>query len=237
MGTCWCATKLKWLVFGLGLSRSGFKERIMTQLQITCFGLLKLFLWRFVCLQLASPLASAEDFCAVTLHVAGVDGVPVTSTWIALEDANGKTIRKEMTEGPIIKICDFGFGAHTLRVGTNKCLPVAISNLQLVIGLPLKLEVILNNCGYREQFRTGCFLYLRVADTDGHPIPVVGFSPKLDINRPARTDSYGRFQTLFGGDDALTLTKEGFAPATVKVSCRDREQVDKEIVMRRAKVQ
>ena len=129
-----------------------------------------------------------------------------------------------------MRICDFGFGPHELRVGTNECLPVTISNLKLVFGSPLSLNVILNGCGYREQMRNACLGYFRVADERGKPVVGAEFSPRLNI-RDARVDSYGRYQTLFTGSHDLTFAAPGFEPATVHLQCKETE-VDQTVLMR-----
>jgi len=99
-----------------------------------------------------------------------------------------------MMSGPELKICDIGFGPHTLRVGTNECLPVAISNVRAVFGAPLILNVVLNGCGYREQMRSGCLTYFRTVDDHHDPVPGVRFSPPLGTDLPDFTDGFGRWQ-------------------------------------------
>jgi len=178
--------------------------------------------------------ARADDFCALTLRVTGPMGEPSRSTWIELDDASGRVVWRDAMQGPDLKICDFGFGPHTLRVGTNECLPVAISNLRVVFGFPLSLHVILDGCGYREQMRKGCLVYLRTVGTDGQPLPGVNFSPPIVRGDPQRTDGFGRWQSLFGGEHDLTFSKPGFAPVAVHVRCNDNEEVDQEIVMPKA---
>jgi len=135
----------------------------------------------------------------------------------------------------ILKLCDFGFGAHSLTVGTNECLPVTISNLRVVLGSPTNLKVILNACGYGEHFlRTGCPLYLRAVDAEGKPMPDVDLSSRILTNERARTDSYGRYQTLFGGTTDVMFSKPGFQTETVHLQCHDTEDIEKELVLKKA---
>ena len=142
-----------------------------------------------------------------------------------------------MMIGPTLKICDFGFGPHTLRVGTNECLPTTVSNLRIVFGRPIHLHATINSCGYQEEMGTACRLYLRVVDTDGKPVPDVDFSPGMATDKTSRTDSYRRYQTLIGGRCDLTFTEEGFEPATARVVCPDVkasmliEEIDQQVVM------
>jgi hypothetical protein len=182
----------------------------------------------------SSAAAPAEDFCAVTLSVLGPDHAPVTSTWIELDDPSGNVVRRQMMMGPTLKISDFGFGPHTLRVGTNECLPVAISNLRLVVGSPVKLDVVLSACAYREKMRSACLLYFRVVDEEGHAIPDVDFAPRIGMNQLPKTDSYGRYQTLFGGALDITFSKQGFAPETLSLRCSGTEEIDKRVTMKQA---
>ena len=182
---------------------------------------------------LIPPPVHAEEFCAVTLNVFGPHGEPNSSTWIELDDTTGNAVRRELMTGPTLYLCDFGFGPHTLRVGTNECLPVAISNLRAVFGSPITLNVTLNACGYNEKVRSGCLLYVRVVDDEGHPIPDVEFSPPGRANEAPKTDSYGRYQVLFSGMKHVTLSKHGFAPEAVSVLCQAKEEIDRQVVMKK----
>jgi hypothetical protein len=191
------------------------------------------WLFGILCLwHLAHGIGRADEFCAITLKVIDYDGRPITSTWIELVDPNGAIVRREMIHGPKVKICDFGFGPHELRVGTNECLPVTISNLRLVVGFPLELSVILNGCGYRDQMRNSCLLFFRVSAEDGTPIEHATFSPAIVVG-PAIVDSYGRYQALFKGHHNLTFSSPGFEDAPVQVECKDNEEVDVAVTMRR----
>src|SRR6266446_4740147 len=98
-----------------------------------------LFLW----LAVMPRALMGQEFCALTLSVADSHGAPFTSTWIELVDANGKVVLRKMMERPIEKICDFGFGEYSVRVGVNDCFPVTLSNIRLQLGAPLFLSVIL----------------------------------------------------------------------------------------------
>jgi hypothetical protein len=185
-------------------------------------------------LQPRAPQVVAKDFCAVTLHVTGARGEPITSTWIELVNPTGRVVRREMTNGSEHKICDFGFGPHTLRVGTNECLPVAISDLRVVFGHPLTLNVILYGSGYCERMRSGCFIYFRTVDENHDPLPAVSLSPTLDIHGPSETDAFGRYQSLFHGSYDVSFTKRGFTPAKAHIQCKSDEEIDVEVLMRKA---
>jgi hypothetical protein len=179
----------------------------------------------------ASRETLAADFCAVHVRVVNPNGYPINNTWIELKDPSGRVVRREHV-GPEFEICDFGFGPHTLTVGTNECLPMSISNLRVVIGRPLSLKVMMNDCGYRHDMRSACFVYFRTVGVDGRPIGGVEFSHRAREEPPA-TDSFGRRQTLLSGRRDVTFTKIGYAPTTVRVECKEHEQLDIEVVMKR----
>jgi hypothetical protein len=176
----------------------------------------------------------AEAFCALTLHVEEAPGDPFTSTWVELVNSSGRTVLRQMMRGPELKICDFGFGPHTLRVGTNECFPVAISGLKVVLDAPIELHVILNPCVYREVMHTGCSIYFRSVDDDHAALPDVQFSPAINLGRPSTTDAFGRWQGLFRRAYDLTFTKPGFQPSRIHIQCHDGEDVEQEVVLKRA---
>jgi hypothetical protein len=187
-------------------------------------------------LMLCQPTARAEDFCALTVDVMDRNLEPVTGTWVELLDSRGNVELRTRTESPTLRICDFGFGPHTLRVGTNNCLPVEVSNLQLVLGSPLHLKVITNPCAYRDEVRSTCLLYIRAVDGANTPVAGAEISPVgRSADPPPKTDSYGRFQTLSRGDKEIVLTKEGYEPGRARVQCKDSEQLDVKIVMEKSK--
>ncbi len=194
--------------------------------------LLTLILFSWVLTEGSTARAQAEEFCALTLNVVESGGLPIRRTWVELVDKFGNVELREETVGPSLKICDFDFGPHTLRIGTNECLPVAVSNLRLVIGSPLHLNVILNPCGYRERMGNACLLYVRVADRTGRPVPntQISIAPIPAISH--RTDSFGRYQALFQGSRDVVLTKDGFNPAVEHVQCKENEELDVKVIMK-----
>jgi hypothetical protein len=186
---------------------------------------------------LVAPFARASEFCALTLDIRSSEGAPITSTWIELVDPAGKVeIRREI-EGSVARICDFDFGPHVLRVGTNECLPVSISNLRVITGSPLHLSVVLNTCAYRDVMRNGCLLYIRAVDEAGQPVPEPEISFGTGPPALSKADSYGRLQTLFRGSEELVVIKDGFNPTRIRASCRNTEEIDIKAVMHKSKVQ
>lgn len=178
---------------------------------------------------LFAPRLFAAEFCAVTANVTDSNGKPASIVSFQLEDPAGKVVKSGINFGPQIEICDFGFGPHTLRVGTNECLPVTISDLRLVLGSPLRLRVILNACSHQWP-RNACLLYLRVSDDGGNPVSGVRV---VRNSRPEEiTDGYGRYQSLSRTTD-LMLAKEGFQDEKVHVDCRDDEEIDLPVTLKR----
>jgi hypothetical protein len=183
------------------------------------------------CIACSCVCAEAAETCAVTARIESKDGRPNNMTWIELVDGSGKVVLNQLVDGPVLRICDFGFGPHTLRVGTNECLPISVENLRVDLNNPLDLRVTVSPCGYRSM-RTGCLAYFRLVDTEGAPIPEVRLS-SANYVKEQRTDSYGRWQGLFGGVHEFTFVKPGFKPSTVGVKCEHQEEVDKEVVLTR----
>jgi hypothetical protein len=75
-------------------------------------------------------------------------------------------------------------------------------------------------------------LYARVSNADGESIPGANFSPEV-VMRPQVTDSFGRWQGLFGGAHDLTFTKPGFEPTKAHIQCKMDEEVDLPVVMQK----
>ena len=183
----------------------------------------------------SSHAMMAENFCALTLDVVTWEGKPSTVSWVELLDSSGRRVLTKEILGPTVRICDFGFGRHTLRVGTKDCLPVSIENLQVVFGKPLHLKVIRNHCGYQHSVRNACLLYLRAVDNDGRPVEGAELSLWHPPGAPHKTDSYGRFQILYPGNQDIVVTKEGFEAAKVRAECKETEELDIKVVMEKAK--
>jgi hypothetical protein len=187
------------------------------------------------CLLLGVSCARAEDFCALTVNLTSFTGLPPASTWVELVDQSGEVEQREEMRGATFRICDFGFGSHTLRVGTNECLPVSISNLRVVLGRPLHLNVMLNACGYQDTLRSTCLLYLRAVDSRGAPVPDAEILFHPSTGAPARTDSFGRFQSLVRGSREIILNKSGFEAGRANAQCKETEEIDIKVVMGTAK--
>jgi len=187
--------------------------------------------WLFV----GPSVARGEEFCALTVKLTSAASFPPASTRVELVDQSGKVELREETPGSTFKICDFGFGPHTLRIGTNECLPVSVSNLRVIFGAPIHLDVFMNLCGYQDTMRNACLLYLRAVDREGKPVPAADVSMEPPPAVSLKTDSFGRFQGLFRGSREIALAKEGFEATSAKAQCKNSEEIDVTIFMDKIK--
>src|SRR5450755_3161993 len=89
--------------------------------------------------------AASPEFCALSVKISNSDGRPINSTTVELFDSSGH-VESRRTVGAEFQICDFSFGPHTLRLGTNECFPLSVSNLEVRLGKPIALDVRLPKC-------------------------------------------------------------------------------------------
>jgi hypothetical protein len=167
--------------------------------------------------------AAAPEFCALSVKVSDWEGRPINFTWMELADSSGRVERRESV-GSEFRICDFGFGPHTLRIGTNECFPVAVSNLEVRLGSPIVLDVRMPKCAYGHPMYGSssggvvCRSYFRTTTADGAALPEVEVLRK-DGGGGGLTDSYGRWQGILAGTRDITFSRPGYAPKTVRVRC------------------
>jgi hypothetical protein len=179
--------------------------------------------------------SSATDFCALTVDFMDHQGRPARLTPVQLMDPSGKVVFDKQVEGPSMRICDFGFGAHQLLVGYSFCYPVRISGLRLVLGNPIHLTVRLNKCPPDTWYGKVCRTYLRVRDQAGAHVQGVRVLWGTH-ERPGVTDGFGRVESylLEGTFTQATLSKEGYLPETVSLACPESGEIEKEVVLQRA---
>jgi hypothetical protein len=179
----------------------------------------------------STSIHAAEGFCALTVNVTDSEGKSSTRTWVQLIDAGGKVVLNQMLVGPTLRMCDFGFGPHSLKIGTNECFPLTISNIRLHFGEPIRLGVQMNRCQGGGE-RTACLLYFRVKDPDNRPL--FGVHVASDGHEwPSVSDEYGRIQAYFGpGETHITVKQDGYQTESFNVRCQDVEEHDREIVLR-----
>ena len=64
---------------------------------------------------------AAEQTCLLTVYVEDDMHRPAIKTWVELRDEESRVVRKEQISGQPLRICDFGFGKHTLIIEGNSC--------------------------------------------------------------------------------------------------------------------
>lgn len=179
-----------------------------------------------------SGAAFAEDFCALSVEVQFHDGSPARLTPVRLVDPSGKVVFDEQAEKSTFRICDFGFGPHSLVVGYGFCYPTTVSGLELHLGRPIHLMVRLNECPPHVS-RGSCSVYLRARSPSGSALENVSVSWGTG-GPPGATDAYGRVGTSLVGPATTTaiLTKEGYIPESIALHCTKSEGIEREIVLK-----
>ena len=170
-----------------------------------------------------------DDFCALTVHIVSSTYQPISSTWIELADPQGSVVLRRVVDGSVVTICDFGFGKHTLTIGTNECYPVAFPNLEVKPGKTIALEAILPACTHADGVSNGCPLYIRIVDESGKGVRDVAAKGQTLVY--PSTDSYGRLFSglLIGRSDQITFSKTGLSPSTVEIRCERGERIQRVI--------
>lgn len=184
------------------------------------------------CPRIGAEEPTIDKDCALVFRIPTPDGQPGGPVLAELLDASGKVVKKIWTEGGIGRVCDFDFGVYSLRVGPGWCVPTVLTNLRVMPGYPLALTVFPNDCGSRPDHGSGCSVYARIANEEGTPIGGAEVSAGK-WNRKA--DKYGR--VLFGmGRSAtarLRFSAEGFQPVDLTLSCKDLENIERKVVLKR----
>lgn len=190
------------------------------------------FLCAAVMISFTLQVGRAQDACLLTADIILDDGRPIVSTHIELTDPSGKIVLQRQTSSRL-EICDFGFGPHTLRVGTNERYPVTISSLIANPSYPIRLKIILNSGPQASSGSNFCEVYFRVFDEDGSP---VANASVIAGNRAGSTDIYGRIISGVSRRRPVTYSvkKSGFVETTLDVECEDSEQIRRTVVLRRA---
>ena len=170
--------------------------------------------------------------CALTAYVQDAKGAPVSRTWVELFDQRSTVVFSGLVDSNPVRICDFGFGTHTLRVGRHGCFPVTVSNLQFMFAKPIVLRIVLNACVIGDMW-FGCPVYFRIRSVDNQKLANIKI---VSEQRSTVTDAYGRAQFMMGTSTTETFVFEGqgYEAARQSVSCRDRSIVEREIILERS---
>jgi len=178
----------------------------------------------------------AEPFCALTISVSNANGTPARNVAYELIDPNGRIEGHDLVKSSTIRICDFGFGAYSVKVGSNTCHPVTVSQLKLALGYPITLNVHLMNeshCRNYPQYHSGCKVYLRIQSATGEPIQ--GASAAInDSKSRGFSDEYGRLETSSNsGTVRAVVTADGLLPKTIAEPCQEGMDLDKQVTLER----
>src|SRR2546423_15646465 len=76
-----------------------------------------------------TPIAAAE-VCSLEVRVVNEDGTLIDDALVELRTADGKVVNSARTERGRVRFCDFGFGAHFVRVGGDPCHPVTVEGVR-----------------------------------------------------------------------------------------------------------
>jgi hypothetical protein len=183
-----------------------------------------------VCFWLFSSVAASETFCALTLRIETSDGKPARRTWVQLIDPRGKVEKQELVEGDTFRACDFGAGPYSVRVGSNECHPVTVSNLRFRMGYPISFRVQKAQCEMATE-HSGCELTLRVSDHNGRRLPAVEAYAEGKLC-PERTDELGRVAALLAaGERAISVVASGYEPSSFRFSCEEGANVTREVTL------
>jgi hypothetical protein len=177
-----------------------------------------------------TTLLAREPFCALTANITRPDGRSTRHTLFELIDPAGKVVLKDVASESTLRICDFGFGTYSLRIGPNECHPITVSNLRLRLGHPIVITVSKIPCGPEEE-HTGCSVYFRVRDDRGRNLPDVRMNSG-GREWPETTDEYGRLEAEFGpGRITVLLSKPGYLSTTTSFDCTDGSDTEQELVL------
>lgn len=186
----------------------------------------------FLCLLLVlscRQVLALESFCALTLQIETPDGQPARRTWVELRDPTGKMVLQEQVHGPVLTICDFGPGPHSLTTGGNQCHPTTISNLYMKMGHPISLRVRQQKCEIYSSEHSGCEFLARIRDERGRAIS----GARLLLNGfegPERSDEFGRLVIwLVSAHNDVVADAPGYRPQSIAVQCESGDNLDREI--------
>jgi len=173
----------------------------------------------------------AQEFCALTVDLQTFDGRPASRTPVTLVDSSGKVVFHDSVAGPRVQICDFGFGPHTLVVGS--CYKTEISKVVLRLGQPIHLAVRKSECP-AEVSRTTCLVYFRIRDQSGAAVAEVELNWETREGPKGSSDAFGRVESFLPEDatGVAILSKTGYDAQRIGLQCADLGDIEREVVMK-----
>ena len=178
---------------------------------------------------------AAEDttnYCALQVEVVNEAGAPLSQVSVRLRDSKHQEVRRFQVIKGSAAICDIPFGEYSLEVDAEDSCPLRtiVSGIRpLIPPHSYRLRLILYSCpGAGDGFRTrnSCTVYMRAQTLQGSTIS--GATVSQANSALAVTDAYGR--AWFGIpamlETEVTISKSGFKPVSVKISCEKKRQTE-----------
>lgn len=180
---------------------------------------------------LFTQLLRADDFCAVTLYVTSPQGAPVI-TKVRVLDPSGKLVLDTTSQAKGLKICDLGFGPHSIVVAHDSCFPTTVSKVRVLKGYPITLNVVVNPCTNYPTDWSGCLVYFRVRSSGGGPVAGAAIRPSTTRDDLV-ADSFGRAWTpMYSGMSVhFEVTHDGYVSKSLDVTCKDEGPLERLVVL------
>lgn len=176
-------------------------------------------------------LLKAQDYCALIVDLQSANGSPAKSVPVRLYDPQGKLVLDELSSGPRVRVCDFGFGPHSLQIGYNHCFPTTFPNLRLRLGRPISLSVRLQRCE-PDTWEGSCSLYLRISD--GADRPLEGVALLIDRKTVGLSDPFGRVEGFFLDQTVKAkVAKTGYGSQELELHCSQGEVFERALRLER----
>jgi hypothetical protein len=196
-----------------------------------------------------APPLDAAPYCFLSVQIAAPDGEALENISAYLESEDGKPIQVAKSDATgHVKFCDVPFGNFQLRLGRHSCGQTVVHGLSLTgmrlhLSIPIRLKVMLDDCGLGNTISTGCLLYIRVTDgrsaVDGASI--VRISPKNTPDTPFRylgetkyTDEFGRavIITSTSTTQKIRVSKVGFEDVVNQYECKNGLTIEDQVILK-----
>lgn len=147
--------------------------------------------------------------------------------------ATGTVLFRATLKDAELKICDYPFGEHVLKVRRPFCFEISLFRIGRYYPEEEKFEVITPSCRGAQLWGeggTGCALHLRISDAMSL-LPIAGAKVSIQNGassfEPDKADSYGRIHTLIAkaAPSKLVVESPGFRPQSLTVECPKKTDV------------